>query len=296
VSITLFILGGVAQITREAPRPGIELKIAAAGPACSLVIGGLFGLLWFLTRGVAEPVAEMAFWLAYVNAALAVFNLIPGFPLDGGRIFRSLIWYFTGRYRRSTRIAVRVGQGFGYLCIAGGILVVAIWREWISGLWLVFLGWFLENAASSSYRQVRWHDALHGLNVSQVMISIQISVPPGTTIRDLVQNYIFTTGHQQFMVVDGGRVEGLVTLEGVKAVPQPAWETTPVRSVMTPVDQLKAAHPEQEALDALEQMEADGINQMPVVSGGRVIGVVTRDSLVRLMRTRSELGMQPTKS
>ena len=141
-NITLFILGGVAQITREAARPGAELKMAVAGPACSLLIGGLFALVWLLTRGVIEPIAAMAFWLAGINVVLAIFNLIPGFPLDGGRVFRSLLWQATGNYRRSTKIAVRVGQGVGYLFILLGILTIVLQPfglqpfglDWFSGL------------------------------------------------------------------------------------------------------------------------------------------------------------------
>jgi len=171
-SITLFIFGGVAHMTREATRAGAELKMAAAGPACSLAIGGLFGLLWFLTQGILEPMATMALWLAQVNVLLAAFNLIPGFPLDGGRVFRSILWRSTGNYGRSTRIATRVGQGVGYLFILGGILIIFLLPQaWFSGLWLAFIGWFLDNAASASYRQAQWREALHGFTAADVMTS-----------------------------------------------------------------------------------------------------------------------------
>ncbi len=291
--ITLFIFGGVAQMAREAARPGVELKMAAAGPACSLVIGGLFALLWLSTQGVIEPIAALAFWLAQINVVLAVFNLIPGFPLDGGRVFRSLLWRFTGNYRRSTQIAVRVGQGVGYLFILLGILVILLrpfGLGWFSGLWLAFIGWFLENAASSSYRQVKWRDTLHGFSASQVMTSVYPTVPSNITVRELVQGYILTGGHHVFMVADEGRLVGILTLDDIKSVSQPSWEATPVREIMTPVDKLKVVHPDQDALSLLEQMEADDINQMPVVSGDRVIGLVTRDNLIRFLRIRSELG------
>lgn len=291
--ITLFIFGGVAQMAREAARPGVELKMAAAGPACSLVIGGLFALLWLSTQGVIEPIAALAFWLAQINVVLAVFNLIPGFPLDGGRVFRSLLWRFTGNYRRSTQIAVRVGQGVGYLFILLGILVILLrpfGLGWFSGLWLAFIGWFLENAASSSYRQVKWRDTLHGFSAAQVMTSVYPTVPPNITVKELVQDYILTGGHHLFMVADEGRLVGILTLDDIKSVSQPSWEATQVREIMTPVDKLKVVHPDQDALSLLEQMEADDINQMPVVSGDRVIGLVTRDNLIRFLRIRSELG------
>ncbi len=172
-SITHFIFGGVAQMTKEATRPGAELKMAAAGPICSLVISGLFGLLWFFTRGMVEPlatIATIASFLAVMNGLLAAFNLIPGFPLDGGRIFRSLLWHFTGNYISSSRIATRVGQGIGYLFVLGGISIIFLrpfGLSWFDGIWLAFIGWFLESAASASYRQLRWQQAPHSAIASE---------------------------------------------------------------------------------------------------------------------------------
>ncbi|MDH5695987.1 MAG: site-2 protease family protein [Dehalococcoidia bacterium] len=293
-SITLFIFGGVAQMTREATRAGAELKMAAAGPACSLAIGGLFFLLQILISGINEPVAAMANWLWQINVALAAFNLIPGFPLDGGRVFRSTIWRFTGNYKRSTRIATRLGQGIGYTFILGGIVIIFLrpfGLSWFSGLWLVFIGWFLQNAASISYRQTQWREALRGFTASQVMTSDYMVVPPNVSINYLVQRYILPAGHRFFLVADEGRFHGILTLHNIKSVPQSDWDMTQVERIMTPVDQLKVASPEQDALSILEQMGESDINQIPVVSEGRVIGLITRDNLTRFLRTRSELGM-----
>jgi Zn-dependent protease len=157
-SITLFIFGGVAQMTREAPHPSAELKIAVAGPLSSLAIGSAFGLLWLFIPSAPEPIATMIEWLAVMNGVLAVFNLIPGFPLDGGRVFRSLLWRLTGNYHRSTRIATQVGRGIGYLFMLGGIVIIILRPSdlsWFDGIWIVFIGWFLENMARTSYRQLR---------------------------------------------------------------------------------------------------------------------------------------------
>jgi len=288
-SITLFIFGGVAQMTREATKASAELKMAAAGPACSLAIGGMFGLLWMLTRGVIEPIAAMAYWLAQINVILAVFNLIPGFPLDGGRVFRSLMWHFSGNYQRSTRIATRVGQGVGYTFILGGILMMFLLHEWLGGVWLAFIGWFLQNTASISYRQTQWREALRGFTASQVMTSDYIVVPPNVTVDQLVQRYVLPTGQRFFPVADEGRFMGILTLSNIKSVSQSDWDMTQVEEIMLPVDQLKVASPEQDALSVMEQMGESGINQMPVVNEGRVIGLVTRDNLVRFLRTRAEL-------
>lgn len=293
-SITLFIFGGVAQMTREARSAGAELKMAAAGPACSLAIAGLFYLVWLFTQNTIVSVATIAFQLAFINVALAAFNLIPGFPLDGGRIFRSILWRVTGNYKRSTRIATRVGQGTGYLFILGGILIVFLQPfglGWFNGLWLAFIGWFLGNAASASYRQAQWRGALQGFTASQVMVSDYPVVPLSITVSQLVQGYIFTSGRGHFLVADEGGIRGILTLPNIKSVPQPNWDATQVKDIMTPVDKLKMAHPDQNALNILEQMDESNINQMPVVSEGGIIGLITRDNLIRFLRTRSELGI-----
>jgi Zn-dependent protease len=293
-SITLFIFGGVAQMTREARSAGAELKMAAAGPACSLVIAGLFYSASFFTQNTIVPVATVAFQLAYINVALAAFNLIPGFPLDGGRVFRSILWRVTGNYKRSTRIATRVGQGTGYLFILGGILIVFLQPfglGWFSGLWLAFIGWFLGNAASASYRQAQWREALREFTVSQVMTSNYPVVPSSITVSQLVREYIFASGRSCFLVADEGRVMGILTLHNIKSVPQPKWGVIQVKEIMTSVDKLKIAYPDQDALSILEQMDESNINQMPVVSEGGVIGLITRDNLIRLLHTRSELGV-----
>jgi len=293
-SITLFIFGGIARITREATRAGAELKMAAAGPACSLVIGGLFFLLHILIRNTNESISAMAFWLAYINVALAAFNMIPGFPLDGGRVFRSVMWRVSGNYKRSTQIATWVGQGVGYLFILGGILIIFLrpfGLSWFSGLWLAFIGWFLGNAASASYRQAQWREALQGFTAAQMMNRDCPVVPPNITVNWLVQGYVLTSGHHFFLVADEGELKGVLTLHNIKAVPQQNWDVAQVKEIMTPVEKLKVAHLDQDALSILEQMDENDINQMPVASEGRVIGLISRDSLIRFLRTRSELGM-----
>jgi CBS domain-containing protein len=280
-------------MTREATRPGAEFKMAAAGPACSLAIGGLFALLWFFSPDGLEPITAMASWLSYINVALAIFNLIPGFPLDGGRVFRSLIWRFSGNYRGSTRVATLVGRSIGYLFILGGILII-LFRpaglNWFSGLWLAFIGWFLENAASASYHQVRQTATLQGLKVSQVMNSNYPVVPPDITISQLVQEYVFLSGQRFFLVASQGRMEGILTLENIKSVARENWQVKPVEEIMTPVDRLVTVSPDQDTYSALEQMGESGTSHLLVVNEGRIIGIVVRENLLNLLRTRSELG------
>jgi len=291
-SITLFIFGGVAQMTREVKSAGAELKMAAAGPACSLALGGLFYLIAWLVPAVPGPVAAMLQWLVFINVALAAFNLIPGFPLDGGRVFRSLLWRFTGSYQRSTRIATRVGQGVGYSFMLGGIVMIFIhppdW-SWFSGLWLAFIGWFLQNAASASYRQLRWYGDLHGLVAAQVMTADFAAVSSDVTISQLIERYIFTTGRRYFVVVDQGSFKGVLTLQNIKSVARSKWSVALVKDIMTPVDRLKVAHPDQDVASILEHMDENDTNHVLVVRENSVIGLITRDNLTGYLRTRAEL-------
>ncbi|MBA7628908.1 putative zinc metalloprotease Rip3 [subsurface metagenome] len=298
-SITLFFFGGVAMMAKEAARPSAELKMAAAGPICSAVIGGICFLIWSFSPGMSLPVAIMVQWLMIMNFALAVFNLIPGFPLDGGRLLRATLWRSTGDFKRSTRIATRVGRGVGYSFIGGGIIIVVLslfglspfGLNWFSGVWIAFIGWFLQNAASASYRQTEWREKLQRFTAAQVMITNLPVVPPDITLGRLVEEYIFPTGHRFFTVANEGRFEGILTLDNIKSVSRQAWGVTQVKEVMTPPEGLKAAHPSQNALSVLEEMNENNIRQMPVVSEGRVIGLITRDDLIRFLRTHSELGV-----
>lgn len=291
-SITLFLFGGVAHMTREATRHGAEFRMALAGPLASLVIGGLFFLLHLVIQNINEPIAALAFWLAQINVVLALFNLIPGFPLDGGRIFRSLLWRFSGNYQRATRIAVEVGRGVGYLFVLAGIVLMFLYPgSWFNGLWLAFIGLFLSYMATVSYRQAQWQAALQGVRVADVMTTYCPAIAPDIAISRVVQDYIFTSGHRCFMVTADGELQGILTLRNIKSVDQKNWESTPVGEVMTPSERLQVVQQEEEVLGAIERMEEYGISQMPVVSEGRIIGVIARDDVLRLLYTRSRLGI-----
>ncbi len=297
-SITLFIFGGMAMMTREAAHPKAELKMAAAGPICSAVIGGICLLIRSFSPGLPQLVADMVLWLMIMNFALAVFNLIPGFPLDGGRLFRAAIWRRSGDFRRSTRIATRVGQGVGYFFIGGGISVAVlslfvqlpVGLNLFSGLWLAFIGWFLQNAAQASYRQTEWRETLRQFTAAQVMTTSYPTVPPDITLSRLVEEHIFPTGYRLFMVAGEGGFEGILTLDNIKAVSRQDWGVTRVKDIMTPRDQLGVAQASENALSILERMNESGNNQILVVSEGRVIGLVTRESLTGFLRIHSELG------
>jgi len=298
-SITLFILGGVAQITREATRPRTELLMAIAGPLCSLVLAGIFGSIWFLIWGNSQLTFASnnpILWLASINLMLALFNLIPGFPLDGGRILRALLWQRTGDYKRATRIASLAGQSAAYLMIGGGIAIMFInistnFSIPINGIMLAFIGWFLHHFATTSYRQVEIREALRGFTARAVMATDYIAITPNLSLKDLVQNYVLPTGRRYFVVAENGRLAGMASFENIKTVPQTHWDITPVRAVMTPADKVVSARPEEEALSTLERMEEHDLNQMPVVEERVVLGIIVRENLLHFIRLRSELGV-----
>jgi len=290
-SITLFIFGGVARISRESPKPLEELVMAAAGPVSSLVVAGLFFIIRLLVGADNEPVYAVASWMLRINIALAVFNLIPGFPLDGGRVLRSILWRATGNYKRATRLASWVGQGVAYAFIVAGIGMVFLTGDWFGGIWLAFIGWFLENAASSSYQQAMLREALKGLKVRDVITRDCVSVPQENTLKQVAQDHIIPAGRSCFLATDGVRLSGIITLKDIKAIPQTQWDTTLLKQAMTPIDQLQIARMEDDATEILDRLDQEDINQLPVIENGSLVGIVTKENLIRFIRTRSELGI-----
>jgi Zn-dependent protease/CBS domain-containing protein len=291
-SITLFIFGGVSQLTQEPTRPGAEFRMALAGPSTSLVLGGIFWALYFTTRDSIEPLAGLSFWLGYINIALAAFNMIPGFPLDGGRVLRSILWWRSGNLRSATRTAATIGRGIGYLFIFGGISVIFLNQDyWVNGLWIALIGWFLENAAVGSYRQVALQDVLRGHSVGEVMTRDCPVISPRLTVEQLVHDYILSSGRRCFPVVEDGRALGMITMHNVKAVPRDLWPSTTVREAMTPFDKLKWVAPGEDLSSAMQLLTAEDINQLPVVENNRIVGMVARDNILSFIHTRGELGM-----
>ncbi|MDO8637587.1 MAG: CBS domain-containing protein, partial [Dehalococcoidia bacterium] len=238
-----------------------------------------------------EPVYAVASWMLRINIALAVFNLIPGFPLDGGRVLRSILWRATGNYKRATRLASWVGQGVGYAFIVAGIGMALLTGDWFGGIWLAFIGWFLENAASSSYQQAMLREALKGLKVKDVITRDCVSVPQENTLKQVAQEHIIPAGRSCFLATDGIRLSGIITLKDIKAIPQTQWDTTLLKQAMTPIDQLQIARMEDDATEILDRLDQEDINQLPVIENGILVGIVTKENLIRFIRTRSELGI-----
>lgn len=291
-SITLFIFGGVAQITREPKRPLHEFLIAIAGPLVSFGLAAAFGALWLAGRLSSVPGLEaLGGWLGRINLILGLFNLFPGFPLDGGRVFRSVVWGLTGNLNRATRLAGAIGQGVAWLFI-----LVGIWQifsgNWANGLWIAFIGWFLNSAALSSVQQVALRDLLKGQTVRRVMMTDCPRVSPTQNLEQLVYDTILPSGRRCFPVMEDGQVLGLVTMHRIKEVPREAWPQTNVSQVMIPEAQLLKARPDEELYEVMERMSEDGVNQLPVVDqNGQWIGMVARDNILNFLRTRSELAV-----
>jgi Zn-dependent protease/CBS domain-containing protein len=307
--ITLFVFGGMAHMEREPPSPRAELMMAAVGPAVSL----LFGLAAMalgsalssdaVSRHADDPVAlaralgpvsTLLLWLGPINVLLGVFNLIPGFPLDGGRVLRAILWWRTGDLERATRWASGVGRAVAWILMAAGVSMLFgvrfpfVGGGPIQGLWFLLIGWFLNNAARASYQQLLIRSAFEDVTVADVMRRQAQVVPPDLTLDQLVRDYFMQFDQQAFPVVgDEDQLLGLVEIGQVRAVPPAQWSQVAVREIMTPAEQVDAIRPDQDAIQALHRL-ADH-EQIPVVVQGRVTGVLRRQDLMRWLALRTEL-------
>ena len=290
-SITLFMFGGIAQIGAEPPSAISEFLIAIAGPLVSLVLAMLFYALQPVVSGI-EPLYGIAEYLAYINLALALFNLIPGYPLDGGRVFRAIVWAVTGDMGRSTIIAGNVGRFFALLFIFGGI-----WQMFHGnlggGLWIALIGLFLDSAASAQIQQVMFRRLLAGHRVAEVMSSNYAAIPEDLTLQQLVDGHIFGDGRRSFLVKRGEMTIGLVTLHRIREVPRESWATTTAAAVMLPREKLQCVDQGSELWSALLRMDRDGFNQMPVLRDGDVVGVLSRDDVISFLGRLQEFGAPP---
>jgi Zn-dependent protease/predicted transcriptional regulator len=292
-SITLFALGGVAQIEKEAGDAKTEFWMAIVGPIASVIIGLLCLLLawalgWAPNGTPTTPAVAMLMWLGVINIVLATFNMIPGYPLDGGRVLRAVIWWFTGDVTRSTRIASLVGQFVGFAFIVFGIFRF-FGGAGFGGLWIAFIGWFLLDAARRSYGQLALAQSLRGLRALDVMTNDCPVVSGRDNLHTLVEEHLLRTGNRCFIVEEQGRIVGLITPHEIKAIPRNRWPYTIVDDVMRPLDQLHTVKPETSAAEALETMARDNVNQLPVVQGGHLEGMISRSHILQVLQTRAEL-------
>jgi Zn-dependent protease/CBS domain-containing protein len=292
-SITLFLLGGVASLTREPPSAKAEFSMAIAGPATSLVIGGLaLGLSQLVTNSLdtlpsLQPVEAVTGYLGYVNVAVAVFNMIPGFPLDGGRVLRSIVWGLRRDRAPATRIAARGGQ-----VVAGLFAIWAAYRVFTGdpgGLWMGLIAYFLYGAATQTLQQERVTSAVGGARVGQLMSTQFVAVPRGISIGTLVRDHLLPNNLRAIPVVDGGAFAGLVTINDLRKVEQEQWPTMPVSTVMTPATDVPVVAPDELLAVALERFGPD-LPVLPVVEHGVLRGLLHRDSVLEYVRMRETVG------
>jgi Zn-dependent protease/CBS domain-containing protein len=288
-SITLFIFGGISLIGAEPPSAMVGFWIAIAGPVVSFALAALFSLMKPFFAGVA-PILALLKYLVYINLALGLFNLIPGFPLDGGGVLRAIIWGASGNMRRATLIAANVGRFIAYLFIFFGVWQM-LGGNFMNGLWIAFIGWFLESAARGQVQQLALHDMLAGHKVSQAMNRQYAAIPADTTLQRLVDDHILGSGRRSFVVKRSDVVIGLLTIHHLKGIPRSDWPTMKAAQAMIPAEQMKRVRPDTELWAALEEMDRDGVNQLPVMVDGQIQGMLSREDVIGYLRTLRELGV-----
>jgi Zn-dependent protease/predicted transcriptional regulator len=307
-NITLFLFGGVSNIQRDPESAGNEFWMALVGPLTSLVLGGILLLIGGSAvgsvRGIKNatqiiaqlsPLATLVLWLGSINVTLGIFNLIPGFPLDGGRVLRSILWAISGNLHRATRWASGVGQLIAWALILSGIGMVFglqipfFGTGFVGGIWLAFIGWFLNTASRQSYRQLVVHDILEQAHVDRVMRTDPPTVPANSSVSDLVHDHVMGTDDYGFPVLDGGRLAGIVTLDDVRAISRDRWDRVTVREIMTPADRLITVAPENDAAEALDKLTQNDIRQLPVLRGSELVGLLRRRDIIKWLQLHSEM-------
>jgi Zn-dependent protease/predicted transcriptional regulator len=309
-SITLFLFGGVSSIERDPSSARNEFVMAFVGPLTSIVIGLALLLIAGagagpITASITDPTQAIAslnplttllMWLGSVNVFVGLFNLVPGFPLDGGRVVRSILWAVTDNLRNATRWASALGQLIAWLMILAGIAMVfgvqiPFFGTGLGGLWLAFIGWFLNTASAQSYRQLVIHDILEGVAVSRMMRSDPPTVAPNASVSSLVHDYMMGRDDRAFPVMEDGTLVGLVTLEDVGHTSRETWETVKVREIMTPADRLVMVRPEEDAAKALEKLTERDVGQLPVMQDHQLLGLLRRRDVVNWLQLHSELNL-----
>lgn len=289
--ITLFIFGGVAEMTDEPPSARAEFQVAVAGPLASLLIAlvcftfTLFGD----TLGFPEPIVGVVNYLGLINGVLVLFNLIPAFPLDGGRVLRSILWNWKKDLYWATYITSRIGVGFSFILIAGGVLR-AVTGDIIGGIWSFLIGMFLRGAANMSYRQLMLRRSLEGETVRRFMRADPVTVPAEIQVQDLVADYVYKYHYKMFPVMDGGKLFGCVRTREIKALPRETWARYTVREIAIATCDQNSIGPDVHAIHALSKMNQTGATRLLVVEHGELVGVITLKDLLQFLSLKVDLG------
>jgi len=288
--ITLFFFGGVSEMTEEPQNPSLEVRMAAAGPLTSFAIAAVLGALWFLSNTLRLPLALTATvgYGALINATLGVFNLLPAFPLDGGRVFRGTLWKHSGNLVRSTETAARVTEALSLLMMLGGFVAI-IFGDFVDGIWIVVLGWFIKTGAETGLRQTLIGEALSGISVGDIMTKTVLTVPPDISLQQLVSDYFLVHRHGGYPVAKDGQVLGIITLQCVRAVPKDQRSTLTVAQAMIPCERTVMVSPTLGAMDAFQKMARENVGRLLITQNGQLVGILTRGDLLRTVQTRQEL-------
>lgn len=299
-SITLFIFGGVSALTREPDSAKDEFRIAIAGPATSFVIALVLGAVFlgfFLADREGSVPGVMSGYLAFINLAVGIFNMLPGYPLDGGRVLRAGLWAQSRNMLRATRWAATSGTVISFVLIAVGVLSVLA-GGFVGGIWFIVIGWFLRNSSEQAYQQVLLKNTLEGAKVREMLNRRYLTAPPDASLADIVNEHFLGQGYRCVPIVVADDLLGLITMTDLRKVPADQWATTSAFRAMTPRERLQVVDPDDELMHALQVMAASEVNQLPVIDRQRTfLGLVTREDVLRLIHLKTELSSvsQPSR-
>ena len=290
--ITLFFFGGVSEMSAEPKDAALEVRMAVAGPLASFLIAIVLGAFWYLTVLVNGPVPIIAtlYYAAFLNGVLGAFNLIPAFPLDGGRVLRGSLWGRSKNLLGATANATRISEAISLLMMAVGLFFV-VFGDFINGLWIIFLGWFIRSGAETSLRQTRLTESLAGVRVGDIMTRDLLSVSPDATVQQVVSDYFLVHPHGGYPVISNGKLLGVVTMSSVRLIPREKREIERVSEAMVPYQRTVTVSPTTLAIDALQLMAKNGVGRLVVMDGDRIRGMVTRGDLMKTMKARQDLGL-----
>lgn len=288
--ITLFLFGGVAEMQAEPPDPKSEFWIAIVGPASSVLLAGIFFVMAMVmeAQGLPSHIFGVASYLAFINIVLAVFNMVPGYPLDGGRILRSALWGWKGDIRWATRWASGAGQAFGLVLVGLGILAVLA-GNFVGGMWWFLIGLFVRGAASAAYQQLLVQQALQGEKVRRFMAKEPVTVPPETSVHDFIENYLYKYDYDVFPITGNGKLVGCASLRQAKTVPRESWNDVRVGDICEECGDTNTVDAAADASDALAKMQKSHNGRLMVTERNTLVGVLTLKDLLRYLQMRTEL-------
>ena len=288
--ISLFIFGGMSEIEKEPDQPITELLMSLAGPIASFVISAVFAIIWFFTKNI-PAISIPAGYLTWINLFLGIFNLLPGYPLDGGRVLRSIIWKATNNLKRATFIASTVGRIIGFLMIAVGIYFIFT-NNFLNGIWLAFIGWFLQSSAYLSYRQLIFDSSIKAFKVKDMMNTNIVTIKRDTTVGEIVNNYFMKYKFGIFPVVDNHdnkKLIGFISIHDIKSVPREQWDSIDAMDIAEEVKENETISSEAEANEAIRQMSKYNLNHLVILSDKKLKGMITKSDILQFMQLYSEL-------